>query len=118
MNKKLMIISILAVFTLLAISFASAINSNTEKTVRTKESPLFRIRIRKTIKEKIGDLMRRFVGERVFYLPFQWLRNRGFLSVRERLQQKPTNTPTITPCLSCATGPCYPSCDYPYNCKK
>lgn len=75
MNKKILIISIFAVFMLMAISFASAINFNTEKTVRTKESPLFRIWIRRAIREKIGDLIRWFIGERVFFLPFQWLIN-------------------------------------------
>jgi len=74
MNMKLMLISILSVFTLISISFASAINTNTANSNGKKESPLFGIRTRKAIREKIGDMLRRFVGERVFFLPFQWLK--------------------------------------------
>lgn len=59
---------------LLAISFATTVSSNTSEPTR-KESPLFKIRIRKAIQEKIGGFITRFVGERVFFLPFQWLRN-------------------------------------------
>ena len=61
MNKKILVVSIIAVFTLVAISFASAINTTTP--VKKKESPLFRIRNRRAIREKIGDLVRRFIGE-------------------------------------------------------
>ena len=60
MNKKILVITILAVFMLLAISFASTVSSNTPKPPK-KESPLFKIRIRKAIQEKIGDMMRRFI---------------------------------------------------------
>jgi hypothetical protein len=70
MNKKIMIISILAVFMLFAIMFASTVTSNTQKPPK-KESPLFGIRTRWAIREKMGDFIRRFVGERVFFLPFQ-----------------------------------------------
>lgn len=74
MNKKIVIVSLLSVFMLVAIAFASTVTSNTPIPPK-KESPLFRIRVRQAIREKIGDLMRRFVGERVFFLPFQWLRD-------------------------------------------
>lgn len=60
---------------LLAIAFASTVSSNTLKPAK-KESPLFRIRTRQAIKEKIGNMMRRFIGERVFFLPFQWIKNK------------------------------------------
>jgi hypothetical protein len=69
MNKKILIISILAVFMLLAIVFTTTVTSNTQKPPK-QESPLFGIRTRRAIREKIGDLMRRFVGERKFFLPF------------------------------------------------
>jgi hypothetical protein len=59
---------------LLAIAFASTVSSNTPKTPK-KESPLFGIRTRGAIRKKIGDLFSRFIGERIFFLPFQWLRN-------------------------------------------
>lgn len=76
MSKKLLLISILAVFMLLAISLASAVNTSTP--VKKKESPLFGIRTRQAIKERIGDIIEniktKYIGERVFFLPFQWLR--------------------------------------------
>jgi hypothetical protein len=77
MNKKILFVSLLSVFMLLAIMFASTVTSDTQKPPK-KESPLFGIRTRKAIKEKIGDFIRRFIGERVFFLPFQWLRNLGY----------------------------------------
>jgi len=83
--KKLLIISILAVFMLVAISFATVVSSNTT-TTKKKESPLFGIRTRLAIGERVQNLKEnikaRFVGERMFYLPFQWLRLRdsGLLS--------------------------------------
>jgi len=77
MNKKILIISILAVFMLVAISFASAVSSNS--TDEKRESPLFRVRTRRAIGERLEELKEnikaRFVGERVFFLPFQWLKN-------------------------------------------
>jgi len=75
MNKKILVFCILAVFMLLAITFASTVTSDTSKPNR-KESPLFRIRTRQAIKEKIGKLLTRFVGERIFFLPFQWIKNK------------------------------------------
>lgn len=77
MNKKLLILSILAVFMLVAISFVSAVNITT--TSEKKESPLFRIRTRRAIGERLSELREniksRFIGERIFSLPPQWLRN-------------------------------------------
>ena len=72
--KKIAFISIITVFMMITIAFASTVTSNTSKPVR-KESPLFGIRARQAIREKIGNMMRRFIGERVFFLPFQWLKN-------------------------------------------
>jgi len=77
MNKKLLVVSILAVFMLVAISFASAVSSNS--TDEKRESPLFRVRTRRAIGERVDELRQiirsRFVGDRLFFLPFQWLRN-------------------------------------------
>lgn len=74
MKKKLLIVSILAVIMLLAIAFASTVTSNISKTNR-RESPLFGIRTRQAIRDKIEDLIKRFVGESVFFLPVQWIKN-------------------------------------------
>ena len=77
MNKKILIVSILVVFTLVAISFASAINTTTP--VKKKESPLYGIRTRRAIGERLGKIIdyikTRFLGDRIFFLPFQWLRD-------------------------------------------
>ena len=57
MDKRVIVFgSIMTVLLLVAISFASAINTNTVKSVERKDSPLFRIRIRKAIREKISNL--------------------------------------------------------------
>ncbi len=78
MNKKILIVCILAVFTLVAISFASAINTTTP--VKKKESPLYGIRTRRAIGERLGEIIdyikTRFLGDRIFFLPFQWIRDR------------------------------------------
>jgi hypothetical protein len=91
MKKKILIVSILAVFMLVAISFASAVSTQTANTTK-KESPLFRIRTRKAIGERLQELKEnikaRFIGERVFFLPFQWIRNKDELSVRNQLAEK------------------------------
>ena len=81
MNKKILIISIAAVFMLLIISFASTASSNTGKTVEKKESPLFGIRTRRAINEKFGEVLEniktKYIGERVFYSPiFMILKNK------------------------------------------
>jgi len=79
MNKKLLVVSILAVFMLMAISYASAVSTQTANTTK-KESPLFGVRTRKAIGERLQELREniktRFIGERVFFLPFQRLREK------------------------------------------
>ena len=103
MNKKILLMSLLAIFMLLAISFASTVTSDIQKP-SIKESPLFGIRTRKAIKEKIGDLLRRFIGERVFFLPFQWLNNLDGFFVRQRFAIKEPDTEDDYTCWE--TTPC------------
>ena len=85
MNKKILIVSILAVFMLVVISFASAVSTNTTTSINKKESPLYGIRIRRAIGERLGKIIdyikTKFIGERIFFLPFQWLRNLLGLSI-------------------------------------
>jgi len=92
MNKRILVISILAVFTIAAITFATAVSSNTTTAIAKKESPLFGIRTKLAIGEKLENLKEnikaRFVGERLFFLPFQWLSDREGLSIRDRLGEK------------------------------
>lgn len=79
MNKKILVVSILAVFMQVAISFASAISSNTARTAKKKESPLYGIRTRRAIRERLGRIIEniktKFQGDRIFFLPLQWLNN-------------------------------------------
>ena len=77
MNKKILSLNILAVSMLVTISFASAINTNTTINVQKKESPLYGIRTKLAIGEKISDIIKnirtKFLGERIFFLPIQRL---------------------------------------------
>ncbi|MDH7517776.1 MAG: hypothetical protein QHH19_05475 [Candidatus Thermoplasmatota archaeon] len=84
---------------LVAISFVSAVTTKT-KTTEKKESPLYVIRNRQAIKEKIGDIVTKFFGERIFFLPLQWLRNLEELSVREQINMKPSLGTWLCGCLS------------------
>ncbi len=88
MNKKLITISILAVLTLVGISLTSAVT--TTKDNERKESPLYGIRTKLAIGEKLENLRAnieaKFTVGRVFWIPLQWQRND--LLVRERLQIK------------------------------
>jgi len=111
MNKKLLIISILAVFMLMAISFASAVNTST--TVKRKESPLFGIRTRRAVTEKVGEVIdnikAKYIGERVFFLPFQWFKINSDVLVRQQIQRKTQSDTKLcgTACMSyCDTLAC------------
>jgi hypothetical protein len=77
MNKKILIFGVLAALMLVAISFATVVSSNTNTTVKKKESPLFGIRKRQAIREQLQDLKEsikaRFIGDRLFFLPFEFI---------------------------------------------
>lgn len=100
MNKKILIVSILAVFTLVAISFASAVSTQTANTTK-KESPLFGVRTRRAIGDRLKELKEnikaKYVCERLVFLPF--LARGQSLSIRHRLGEKITCGPTI-----CSSG--------------
>ena len=100
MNKKILVVSILAVFTLVAISFASAISSNTVKSVDKKETPLYGIRTRRAIGERLGEIIdyikTKFLGDRIFFLPFQWLKLQG--ENPWTIQNPPTFCPDASTC--------------------
>ena len=61
---------------LVAISYATAINTTTNN--EKKESPLYRIRTRRAITEKIGNIIEKvktkFLGDRIFFVPLQLLK--------------------------------------------
>jgi hypothetical protein len=101
MNKKILLVSILSLVMLLTISFASAINTNNIDADK-KESPLYRIRTRRVIGEKIGviieNIRTNFLVERIFFL-------QSPLPRRTRLW--PT-TPgmTVVSCPTCGIAVC------------
>ena len=71
MRKKIIIISVLAVFMLVAISFASAVDTATS--AEKKESPLFKIRLQNAIRDKkqivqerINNFFVKLIGDRLF----------------------------------------------------
>jgi hypothetical protein len=72
MNRKLLLISILAVLMMVTISYATAINIKTSE-IATKGSPLYSIRTKKAIGEKISDIIdsvkTKFLGDRIFLIP-------------------------------------------------
>jgi hypothetical protein len=107
MKKKLFAISILAVFMLVGISFATAINPDTTTYQKKKESPLFKIRTRHAIGEKLKEILKnliiKFFGERRFFLPFQWMKNRQHHSIRDLLEQK---TEGFTCQIECTISGC------------
>jgi hypothetical protein len=92
MKKKILFVSVLAVVMLVGISFATAVNPSTTSNNKKKESPLFKIRTRHALGEKLIEMLKNFItkflGERRFFLPFQWLKNRGDMSLWERLRLK------------------------------
>jgi len=108
MNKKILIGSILAVLMLIAISFATTVSSNTASNER-KESPLFRIRTRLAIGERLKDLSTRFLRQRVFFLPIRWLSNGEDFSVRQNFEDKGTRT-IDWGFVTCAYNHCYTWC--------
>ena len=110
MKKNLIIISFIICIILLTISITSAIEVNKNQSIENKESPLYKIRTRQVLGDRLKELIEcikaKFLGERMFFLPFQWLKN--IINADNFNIDKPTND--ITMCKSCATGPCYPSC--------
>ena len=92
MNKKIMIGCISLVLMILAISFATAVNSSNTTVNEKKETPLFGIRTRLATGEQIQNLKTRFIRGRLFFLPFQLLGNRDTLLIENRLPQKCSNT--------------------------
>ena len=75
MKKGFVLISIIMVLILLTISITSAFEMNQNN--NNIESPLFKIRkdraLGKDIKNIIENFITRFVGDRIFFLPFKSL---------------------------------------------
>jgi len=61
---------------LVAISYTTAVNSNTAH-IEKKESPLYKIKTRWAIGEKISEIVKnikiKYLGQRIFFIPFRWI---------------------------------------------
>lgn len=68
MNRKIIIGSILVIFTIIAVSFASAAFVQT-KAIEKKVSPLYKIRTDSAIDEKIRNLKFNFLRNRILIMP-------------------------------------------------
>ena len=106
MNKKILIISILTVLMLITISFTSTVSSNTETNDDKKESPLYKIRTNRAIGKNLGMIIdyikTKFFGERIFFLPFQWLRNGEEQPIRATMGCK---TFPVSTCANTGSNP-------------
>ena len=75
MKKKILIIGVLAVLMLVTTTFASAVEINSYN-LEKKDSPLYRVRSKRIIGEKINLLINhikaKFIGERLFFMPLQY----------------------------------------------
>ena len=114
MNKRILILGILAVLMLVTISFASALNTKTSD-VEKKESPLYRIRTRLAVGEKIGQILEnikvKLFGGRIFFVPFKFLLNNDGLLIREIFDGKGDEY-TGKNYYSCFPTEGSPSCTY------
>ncbi len=76
MNKKIIIGVILASFVMIGLTMASALDTQTkekQKNLEKIDSPLFKIRTNKFIKEKNQDFentMSNFLNKRIFLIPY------------------------------------------------
>ncbi|MDH7518133.1 MAG: hypothetical protein QHH19_07350, partial [Candidatus Thermoplasmatota archaeon] len=84
-------------------------NTNTTNS-KKKESPLFKIRTELAIGERIKDLVTRFLGQRIFFLTFQWLKEKLInSSIPDRLD---TEKMQSVGCYTCTPfSVCHPKCN-------
>ena len=78
MKWKIWAVSMLAIFMLIAISFSTSVSSNIINSIEKKESPLYQIRTRQAISDRIVEIVEeiktRFLGERIYFLNFRPIR--------------------------------------------
>ena len=107
MIKKITVISIAAVFLLVAITFSTAVSSIQEKTIDSKESPLFGIRTNRAIENKLSYILENiktnYIGKRVFFLPFLMEKNCNILTLRQQLQIKSEGFYSFFCAIDCLT---------------
>ncbi len=89
MNKKILIFGVLAALMLVTITYASAV---TQTQTTRKESPLFSIRTKIAIGERLQTIKEtiktKFLGERIFFIP---------LSIKTIINPRPSMTLFDTP---------------------
>lgn len=86
--KKIIYLSILVVFMLVAISFATAANTKTAKSIEKKESPLYKIRTNGAIGKNIDVIKTKFMENRLFFIPLA-IKNK-----EKEMQSLPSGIPT------------------------
>ena len=104
----MIIVVTLVIFMLVTISYTTAVSTN-KTDIERKESPLYGIRVKLAVGDKINDVIRnikvRFLGERVFFIPREWL-NLGDFS--ERLSTNFKGDDTCSWPYTCSPNPnCY-----------
>ena len=93
---------------LLTVSIATAITP-TDSKKQKGESPLYKIRTKNAIKEKIQNIKTRFLGERIFFIPLMLLKSNN-QNFRERLQDKTSD-------YTCGYTECGDTCNWqPTHC--
>ena len=77
-----------------------------EKQEQNKESPLYRIRTKNAIGDKIQEVKTKFLGDRLFFLQFRTVLQGNGLSLREQIGNKFSQfagcTSITNVCGSCA----------------
>ena len=101
MNKKIIVLSILTVFTLVSITMATAVNN--ENTVEKKASPLFKRRMndaitygKKFLNTRFENILTNFLGARIF-IRFSKLNKLGINN-----DYATSNPPSCTFAFTCA----------------
>ena len=81
MENKIKILGVLAICMLVTLSLTTVVSSN--KTKDTKESPLYKIRAKRVISERLTNLIEqiktKFIGDRMFFNLLEWFKT-GLLS--------------------------------------
>jgi len=109
MKKKMLLFAMLAVFMLVAVSFAGSVSSNVEKNNVKKISPLYNVRTKSSTGQTFGNLKWIEVkglgnGNRLVFLPIQ--KPDQQLSLRDRMSLKSVLHLFSACCGTCMTPFC------------
>lgn len=69
-------------------NFFCICSKHIEKKAEKKESPLYKIRTNRAIKEKIKNIITNYLENRISLNPFQRIKNRGDYNIREQIRFK------------------------------